>query len=279
MDLGNSRGRPRRRRARWIDLGIASAPETLARVGLKDGVRLVRCLEGFEGEAWRDGDLVASRWWPATPSAQEWNFFLRGAKNAPVGPAAAAPAAEEPQWRLEPPLLQPDADALSVTLSPARVAAILAVAALGASAHETTRYALNAAGAAGLERRVNAGQSANADAARARRAAQARAAEAARLAGAGDERLVISALGEIFDALPPDSAAIRRVRYTDNEMQVRVRTLKQIDAPALVAALEASPLFTDVFVDAAASTATLRSAPPPRRRSSNGRAARDRTRY
>lgn len=40
---------------------------------------LVASLEGCEGQVWRDGALLASRWWPQAPEAGEWRNFLRDA--------------------------------------------------------------------------------------------------------------------------------------------------------------------------------------------------------
>jgi hypothetical protein len=35
--------------------------------------------EGFEARVWRDGHLVASRWWPRQPDTGAWRAFARGA--------------------------------------------------------------------------------------------------------------------------------------------------------------------------------------------------------
>lgn len=44
-----------------------------------NGVVLVRCLEGFDGQVWRNGILRASRWWEREPDQVVWQWFLRGA--------------------------------------------------------------------------------------------------------------------------------------------------------------------------------------------------------
>jgi len=55
-------------------------PETLARKPLDKGARLVRCIDGVEGEIWQDATLLASRWWPKVPALREWQLFLRAGK-------------------------------------------------------------------------------------------------------------------------------------------------------------------------------------------------------
>lgn len=73
-------------------------PETLRHDPL-DGLHLRRCREGFEGQLWREGDLVASRWWPHHPGLNDFQSFARGAgAAAPVDP----PTATDPQFRPPP---------------------------------------------------------------------------------------------------------------------------------------------------------------------------------
>ena len=69
-------------------------PESLFRSQIHAaGEELVVLDEGVEARAWRDGVMVASRWWPALPDLLEWNDFRRGAG---LSPATALPQAQEP---------------------------------------------------------------------------------------------------------------------------------------------------------------------------------------
>lgn len=54
-------------------------PETFFRPPHTDGARLAVMTDGFEGQAWRQGLLVATRWWSAVPNPRDWMLFLRGA--------------------------------------------------------------------------------------------------------------------------------------------------------------------------------------------------------
>jgi hypothetical protein len=66
-------------------------PESLFRgQPMAAGEELVAHDEGLEARAWRNGVMVASRWWPAMPGLPEWNDFRRGAG---LQPAAALPEA------------------------------------------------------------------------------------------------------------------------------------------------------------------------------------------
>lgn len=74
-------------------------PETLLRGAPQaDGVELVRCSDGVEARAWRDGCLQANSWWPETPDVPAWEAFCRGAGFAPQ----AVPAVADLPWREEP---------------------------------------------------------------------------------------------------------------------------------------------------------------------------------
>jgi Tfp pilus assembly protein PilN len=68
-------------------------PESLLQVPLHSGPCLARCLEGFEGQLWRSAKLQNSRWWPQTPSAQEWLMFQRDAGVPPDEQMAQPPSA------------------------------------------------------------------------------------------------------------------------------------------------------------------------------------------
>jgi len=52
-------------------------PETMLRAPLENGLRLLKCLDGVEGQYWQDGQLVASRWWPQKPDDHGWLAFQR----------------------------------------------------------------------------------------------------------------------------------------------------------------------------------------------------------
>lgn len=54
-------------------------PEALlVRGDTEDGSELLALETGVEGRIWRAGDLIASRWWPESPSLEDWREFLRG---------------------------------------------------------------------------------------------------------------------------------------------------------------------------------------------------------
>lgn len=82
-------------------LPVVLWPETLMRVPLADGTRLLRCLDGYEGQSWHGGVLLASRWWKTAPDGLEWTTFLRSL-GAAIGSETTAPAVQHVEWLSHP---------------------------------------------------------------------------------------------------------------------------------------------------------------------------------
>jgi hypothetical protein len=91
------------RSAALRDQGVSSAnpvPETLLNPPAENAMsRIVVCREGFEGQIWTDGLLVASRWWRQEPSDVEWKRFLLGNDTMPED---ADPTPDELPWLAKP---------------------------------------------------------------------------------------------------------------------------------------------------------------------------------
>ncbi|MBL8629650.1 MAG: hypothetical protein JNM81_08485 [Rhodospirillaceae bacterium] len=64
-------------KAQGLPANTAVVPETFIRSQGADGLTLVKMLEGVEGQFWKNGFLVATRWWPGRPSPFEWKQFAR----------------------------------------------------------------------------------------------------------------------------------------------------------------------------------------------------------
>lgn len=76
-------------------------PETLLRNAAQDETRLLRCREGYEGQAWKQGNLSDSRWWASLPTAEEWLQFQRDAGIPPEMQQHSVPVAETSQLNLQ----------------------------------------------------------------------------------------------------------------------------------------------------------------------------------
>lgn len=67
-------------------------PESVLQTPLQDCLCLTRCREGFEGQLWREGQLERSRWWPQSPTTDEWLMFQRDAGIPPSEQQSQPPA-------------------------------------------------------------------------------------------------------------------------------------------------------------------------------------------
>ncbi len=54
-------------------------PESLMQPQGSQGLRLVAQTQGYEGQYWQEGELLASRYWPECPSLEAWLDFQRQA--------------------------------------------------------------------------------------------------------------------------------------------------------------------------------------------------------
>jgi hypothetical protein len=89
--------------AKQLKPGSATVvPETLLHQRRSQGVYLLACLDGFEGQVWRDHSLIASRWWPGMPNEVEWINLQRDAASPPELQSKAVPAAIGLQWMEKP---------------------------------------------------------------------------------------------------------------------------------------------------------------------------------
>jgi hypothetical protein len=71
--------------APWLPESLLRAPPA------SDGLRILCQVDGFEGQAWRDGDLQVSQWWPDLPQAETWRRFVRACGLGPEDAVAVEP--------------------------------------------------------------------------------------------------------------------------------------------------------------------------------------------
>jgi len=56
----------------------------------EDTIRLLKCIEGFEGQIWQNNLLIGSRWWAELPTETEWSHFQRR-HSLPANPSVPPP--------------------------------------------------------------------------------------------------------------------------------------------------------------------------------------------
>ena len=229
-------------------------PETLLQAPLAEGLRLVRCLEGFEGQRWQAWSLLASRWWPALPTAQEWLGFLRGSAVPPEA-QIETPAAVDLPWQPRPwasVSTATERDGALSTWEPWAHAALLLLLAVPAALLATRELQLHL-GSARLEQQIVALRQTASPLAQAREAALA---TLQRLKAIEDLQRFPDALrvmATVADAMPAEGVLLREWELADGSLRL---TFASAGAPIAgtehVAALEKTGLFEDVTMIALA---------------------------
>ncbi len=84
---------------------VSVVPEPVFYPPVSDGLRLLACLSGVEGQYWQNGRLLGSRWWDAAPDAVEWLSFQRGLGLGAEQRDLTVPDAQRLELRPEQPFL------------------------------------------------------------------------------------------------------------------------------------------------------------------------------
>lgn len=77
-------------------------PETFFRPPMVNGYRLAAMTDGVEGQVWKGGLLVATRWWPVSPSSRDWATFLRASGVELTQAALIVPPPAQSEMLLQP---------------------------------------------------------------------------------------------------------------------------------------------------------------------------------
>lgn len=235
---------------------LRATPETLARRGMSDGARLVRCIDGFEGEIWRDGVLFASRWWREPPSERDWLLFLRAGK-ASVDDQTSRPVPLQPVWRDDLPIIDASPENLRAALSPARVAVAAGAALAFFLAMETARLVSADARAARIESRIAEALETNAGAYDRRRDALAARAQLAEATALGDPTVGPRALLAVSEEVTREIGALQSFRMFDGVIETRFFITGELDVADLVRRLEARSVLSGVSVERRSANAAI----------------------
>jgi hypothetical protein len=191
-----------------------------------DGLRLLRVMDGFEGQCWREGELQASRWWPTVPAEQEWDGFARDAGFTPmaVPSAQSLPLLSKPWARVQAVGAQGNNFAW---LEPVVYAALASSLVYGFVDYQLSARQLTEA----LQSTQRVAELARAKAGKlvdARESAMASQDRVKRLIGVIQYADPLALLAEIGEALPDEGVSIRGFEYQSGKLKV---TLQSASAP------------------------------------------------
>jgi hypothetical protein len=233
-------------------------PEAALQPRGEEGLRLISGLDGYEGQWWQEGLLLASRWWPEPPSLHEWLQFRRASGVPPdetldrsesiqtLAELATPWITSAPRWRRAGPL---DFTRAYQALG----AAFLILTGIFLGEFASDRETL-----ADIRRQV-AEASAAAEERGADRAAARSGAEAVRNLAALDP---YPGQLELFDAakkvVPANGAQVIDWTYRTGELEFTLTSPVPLDAVATVKALDSRSGFRDVTLARSDSDRSLR---------------------
>lgn len=225
-------------------------PETLAREAYGDGIRLVTCLTGLEGQIWKDGILLSSRWWPGEPSASQWEQFVRAAEDQHdlSGMTLGQPAPMLVPWRRDLPAFNMDRDRVLELASPVNLGAILAAGFAFAFAYLGSQYVRETISLRQAER---AQQAVSVDAQQIlsqRRRALAAIRASGRYESLGSETAVLEGIGAVAKVLGATDLAIARAGLRNAVIEITLEGTTEISVPDVVSLLEAEAALSGVSV-------------------------------
>lgn len=232
-------------------------PETALHRPLIEGLRLVTCLDGVEGQVWRDRRLMASRWWPATPPDDDWMRFQRAAGLNPREVSSDPPLLLSEGW-LRNPWPRRGSVWSAKSMPAGQLAAAAAVILLAVTAYqvgEVTRLSRVAAAAS----KANAALVATAKPLEVARAqtldANARA-QAIFALESRDNQLALMA--RVAEQLPPNGTTLTSWIYQDSDLTITMSSPAQpLDSSFLIRKLEGVGNFTVSQVDPSADGKSL----------------------
>jgi Tfp pilus assembly protein PilN len=224
-------------------------PETVLHSPLQDGARLMKAIDGYEGQVWRDGQLRASRWWPNQPGDADWANFMRVSRM--TGVDQFRPAVEELVLTDRPAHDQPYTALLdrvkSINLRDMAALALLCIAVpglylLGQWAHlSQTRASANA--------ELSALSVETAEISEARRSAQTASNELAAYASALNRRHPAELLASVSEELARFSIRLDAFEQNDDQLALNLRADADFAPEALVRAMENNPLMNSVRLE------------------------------
>lgn len=235
---------------------VVVLPETALQQPGDSGARLVKVLDGYEGQVWRGGLLKTSRFWPREPDQGEWIRFLRASGDPAALHHAGLSGAAEPVW-LERPWPRRSAGSLLGDFRGWKVAAAIGCVALAPFAYQLGQISVLAAERAELDavsRRIesDAGPVLAARDAALRAAARVRQLEALRPYPGP-----VEVMARIAEKLPNNGTIFQDMNYQQGEVRFTLTGQPAFDAPFFVRAFSSVPIFTDVNAENSPAPGTL----------------------
>jgi hypothetical protein len=243
-----------------VDLQRVSVlPESALHPPLGDGVRMIECLDGVEGQCWDRGSLVASRWWPTPPDSRSWVMFQRGAAVGPDRLTANPPPAAALPWLARPWTSSPtDGWGGIGNIDLPFAAAGIAVALMIGYAYLGTEWLRLIWDRNSVERQIGVYSTEVAPALEARIAALGNATAIQRLHQLDPYPSQLALMARVAEILPKNESHLTEWSYDRGQLEMTVAADHPLDAVFFVRTLERVDRFKAVSVERAGGDNSLR---------------------
>ena len=238
---------------------LRGLPESLIYTVMEQGVRLVQCFEGVEGQIWANSSLIASRWWSTEPQERQWQTFLRAASvDGQEIERPGKPAAIKLPYRKNIPLFDMDIKRAQVVFSPVKLA-VGSVLVLGCVfTYFGAQYVRYVSGLASIENKIAKISEEVELVLSQRQRALVNVNVARRFDVIGDPAMILSGLDSLSRALSEHELVLVGVTVADHEFTAYVKGDISVNGPEFVRRLESMPELSDVSVtEGGAGTLTL----------------------
>ena len=233
-------------------------PESLCRKSIANGVRLVKCMSGIEGQAWHDNQLVASRWWHDQHSAANWESFLRAVPIELDPSDMVMPKVESPDFRKDIPAFSMDLDNFEDVFTPTRVGTfVLCVALFFVSQFAVQNFQLKNKLSHIETQKENISIEANQILAKRRRAiANARKLQTHH--AVEPKYNLIGAISAVAGTLKGQEVVIRDIRLRDGDVEFKFTGTVLLRAADIVTELEKTPSLTAVNISGSKNSLSIK---------------------
>jgi len=242
-----------------VDLRRASVLPESALQPPGEGLRMIECLDGVEGQCWDRGSLVASRWWPTPPDSRSWVLFQRGAAVGPDRLTTDPPAAAALPWLARPwTNSRTDGWGGVVNIDMRFAAAAIAVLLVIGYAYLGAEWLRIISDRRSVERQIAAHSAEAAPATEARITALENAAAIRRLHQLDPYPSQLALMARVAEILPKNETHLTEWSYDRGQLEMTVGADHPLDSVFFVRALERVDRFTGVSVERAGGDNSLR---------------------
>ena len=221
-------------------------PESISFKPMSAGARIVKLTEGYEGQVWEQGSLIASRWWIKPPSPKGWVSFLHSFENPQESNYQKIPDIQELPYRTNFPIFEMDQARAAQLFSPANLGGIVALGLICGALFISGQFLRNEMTLRTVEGDIEALSTVTSQISAERRQALANIRQSQKYTAIGHSGTVLLGLADASLVLDKKGLLIEKMTMRSGAFEIQMRSSGEIDIPALVMALEAQPSLANV---------------------------------